>query len=705
MPFLFKLSRRVARVRTPVVLLATAALVGACDSTDRGLSDPTLTRPSFATASGLPAGVTDLAVAATTDTSVTLTFTEVDDGTSGPASYDIRVAPTPLVWGATAPTVKRGTCATPVAGSAIGAQRTCTVLGLITGTAYSFQLVSFRGTLLVNAVFGPLSNVATGTARTLAPPVTTAPGTVTDLNVAGTTDTVMTLSFTEVTDGSGHPASYDIRVVPGSTLSWGASAPSVVRGSCATALAGSAIGAKRTCTVQGLTVATTYTFQLAAFRGTLKVDAVFGPLSNIATGTTATRLVPVTPLGTVSDLKVAGATDTAVTLSFTEVSDGSGRPATYDVRYVSGSTLSWGASTPSVSRGSCANPLTGTSIGAKRSCTVLGLTPGTTYSFELVAYRGTLNLNAVFGGLSNITTGATTGASSGGGTGGGIPGGGTVLLQENFQDGGSSGRGWYDDGNLPVTTAQHMAGAASALELHFLAGAHGATFGGAARHLFTPTSTLYVSYWVKYSSNWVGSGSHDHPHEFYVLSNQDREYAPLADDWLTTYIETNFVGGAGTPRVTLQDNLAINRNMGTTPLNLIGLTENRSVGGCNGVVETSLFSECYGSGTYNDKQFNRVGPAVFQAQSGTGYKGNWNHVEVYLQMNSIVGGVGVPNGIVQYWFNGTPVIDRHDVLFRTGARANLAFAQFIIGPYIGGGGSSVDQTMWVDNLTLATSRP
>ena len=47
MPFLFKLSRRVARVRTPVVLLATAALVGACDSTDRGLSDPTLTRPSF----------------------------------------------------------------------------------------------------------------------------------------------------------------------------------------------------------------------------------------------------------------------------------------------------------------------------------------------------------------------------------------------------------------------------------------------------------------------------------------------------------------------------------------------------------------------------------------------------------------------------------------------------------------------------------
>src|SRR2546429_7940174 len=130
MPYLFKLSRRIARLRAPSVLLATAAILGACESTDPALSGPALTHPSFATASGLPAGVTDLAVAATTDTSVTLTFTEVDDGTSGPASYDIRVAPTPLVWGATAPSVARGTCATPVAGSTIGATRTCTVLGL-----------------------------------------------------------------------------------------------------------------------------------------------------------------------------------------------------------------------------------------------------------------------------------------------------------------------------------------------------------------------------------------------------------------------------------------------------------------------------------------------------------------------------------------------------------------------------------------------
>jgi len=583
MPYLFKLSRRIARLRAPSVLLATAAILGACESTDPALSGPGLTHPSFATATGLPAGVTDLAVAATTDTSATLSFTEVDDGTGAPASYDIRFLPTPLVWGGAVPSVKRGTCATPVAGTAIGARRSCTVLGLTTGTAYDFELVSYRGTLMVNAVFGPLSNVASGTARTPVVPVTpTAPGTVTDLKVAGATDTVITLSFTEVTDGSGQPASYDVRYVAGSTLTWGASVPSVSHGTCATPVAGRVIGAARACAVSGLTAGTTYSFELVAYRGTLKVDAVFGALSNIATSSTWAVVAPVasvsvapgpasllvggtqqlaatlkdasgnvltgrsvawtssnaavatiggsglvtaiaagsatitaasggksgtatitvttqppvvTSPATVTDLKVASTADTAATLAFTEVSDGAGKAASYDVRYVASATMPWGG-TPSVSRGTCATPVAGTSVGAKRTCTVLGLSAGTTYSFELVAYRGTLNVNAVFGGLSNAASGATTSSSSGGGGsgGGGAPGGGTVLLQENFADGAFAARGWYDNPDMPVTTAQHMPGATAALEIHMPPGAVYAQFGSAARHAFQPTPTLYVSY-------------------------------------------------------------------------------------------------------------------------------------------------------------------------------------------------------------------
>src|SRR5438270_9276649 len=515
MPFLFKLAKRMARLRARAVLLTTAIILAACDSTDQALSGPTPTHPSFATATGLPAEVTDLAVAAMTDTSAILTFAEVDDGTGAPASYDIRVAPTPLVWSGTGRSVTRGTCATPFAGAVISATRVCSVLGLTAGTSYDFRLVAFRGTLNLNAVFGPLSNVASGTAQTPVAPVTTAPATVTDLEVAGATDTVITLSFTEVTDGSGRPATYDVRYVAGSTLTCGASVPSVSRRTCAAPVAGTAIGAWRTCTVAGLTVGTTYSFELVAYRGTLKVDAVFGALSNVATGTAAVTPPPpltLTAPGTVTDLKVTAATDTTVTLAFTEVNDGSGHPSSYDIRYVAGSTIAWGSTVPSVTRGTCAKPVAGTAFGVKRTCTMLGVTPASAYTFQLVAFRGTLNVNAVFGGLSNIASGTTTGTTggSGGGGGGGVSGG-TVLLQENFADAAFAARGWYDNPDMPVTSAQHMPGATSALEIHMPPGAVYAQFGSAARHTVQPTSTLYISYWVKYSANWVGSASMDHP--------------------------------------------------------------------------------------------------------------------------------------------------------------------------------------------------
>jgi uncharacterized protein YjdB len=118
------------------------------------------------------------------------------------------------------------------------------------------------------------------------------------------------------------------------------------------------------------------------------------------------------PPGTVEDLTVAATTDSSATLSFTEVSDGMGRPASYDVRYAAGSTLTWGTSAMSVSQGTCTTPLAGHSSGAKRTCTVLGLASGTTYSFELVAFRGTLNSAAVFGELSNVATGVTAGSTA-----------------------------------------------------------------------------------------------------------------------------------------------------------------------------------------------------------------------------------------------------------------------------------------------------
>jgi len=475
------------------------------------------------------------------------------------------------------------------------------------------------------------------------------------------TDSSATLSFTEVTDGAGQAASYDIRYVAGPTLTWGGTVSSVARGTCATPVPGTVIGAKHTCTVLGLPAGSTYSFQLVTYRGTLTVNAVFGGLSNVATATTAASTAPIASV----TMTPANATVTV----------GSVQQVTATLKDAAGNVLlgrvvTWTSSNTAVASVSGTGLVTGAAAGA---ATITAMSEG-------------------HSGTTAVTVSAVTS-------------GGTVLLQENFADASFAARGWYDAPDMPVTTAEHSAGSTAAVEIHFAPGAIQAPWGPATRHAFQPTPTLYISYWVKYSANWVGSGSMDHPHEFYVLSDMDGQYAPLANDWLTTYIESNFVNGVGTPRVSVQDNRAINASFGVLPMNLIGITENRSVSGCNGVMETNLVSECYGSGSYNDKQFNRGGTAAFQAQPGAaGYKGNWNHVEVYFQMNSIVAGLAVPDGVLQYWFNGTPIIDRHDVVFRAGARPNLNFAQFVIGPYIGVG-SPVDQTMWVDNLTLATQHP
>src|SRR5437870_12800380 len=98
MPYLFKLSQRVARSRTRALLVGAAAFFAACETGDSS-SVNAPTHPSFATTTGAPAQVTDLAAAAMTDTSATLRFTQCDDGLGAPSNYDIRVAPAPLTWG------------------------------------------------------------------------------------------------------------------------------------------------------------------------------------------------------------------------------------------------------------------------------------------------------------------------------------------------------------------------------------------------------------------------------------------------------------------------------------------------------------------------------------------------------------------------------------------------------------------------------
>ena len=111
-----------------------------------------------------PAAVTDLRVAAVTDTSAVLTWTEVSTAGTGIARYLIRVGVPGFTWSGTAD-VTTGGCGAPVYGSTAGGGRvrSCVLGRLTPNLAYEFQLVAYTGVLNSTAVFGPLSNRATAT--------------------------------------------------------------------------------------------------------------------------------------------------------------------------------------------------------------------------------------------------------------------------------------------------------------------------------------------------------------------------------------------------------------------------------------------------------------------------------------------------------------------------------------------------------------
>ena len=155
----FKRSPRAARAYAVGICCIIAQSL-ACESATIPLDrDPDLAATRGKRRGHVPNAVTDLRVAAITDSSATLGFTEVNDGTNQPASYDVRYAVSPILWDS-ATSVTRGSCTTPVGGTSIGAPRTCTVLGLHPPAGYQFQLVAFRVTADGEVLFGPLSNVA-----------------------------------------------------------------------------------------------------------------------------------------------------------------------------------------------------------------------------------------------------------------------------------------------------------------------------------------------------------------------------------------------------------------------------------------------------------------------------------------------------------------------------------------------------------------
>ena len=282
----------------------------------------------------------------------------------------------------------------------------------------------------------------------------------------------------------------------------------------------------------------------------------------------------------------------------------------------------------------------------------------------------------------------------------------SILLFEDFESGDFAAKGWYDGFPDQRTTAEYKNGT-HAYAGHFT---QGNTSSGAGRHLFTPTDKVYLSYWVKYSSNYIGSGVGYHPHEWNVLTNEDWEYQGPADTYLTTYVEQN----GGRPILALQDSknvdpncILLNNNsfVGCNgDFNTYPFDENRSACSCNGLVGDVDRRDCFSSpgsshGYYSARAW-AADSIYFRNDSGPYYKNDWHFIEAYFELNTIENGIGIPNGKIRYWYDGQTLISSDSILMRAGAHPDMKFNQLFYGGYIGVG-SPVDQTWWIDDLTIA----
>ncbi len=406
----------------------------------------------------------------------------------------------------------------------------------------------------------------------------------------------------------------------------------------------------------GLTASTTYKYTVAAYDAAGNVS---GQCTAVSATTQAKTTTDTTPPTVPTNLKATAASSSTISLTWTASTDNVG---------VAGYTIYRNATK------------VGTSTATSYSDT--GLAASTAYSYTVSAYDAAGNQSG-----QSAAASATTSAGSGS----------TLLFEEDFNDSNLAGRGWYDNTNLVITTAQHITGATASAQFEFQKGATQPTSGGSIRHLFTPTNTLYVSYYIKHSTNWVGSGVNYDPHMIYAMTNLASAYNGLAFTNLTLYLEEN----AGTPRVLIQDGENIDQSK--INVNLVGTTENRALAGCNGNSD-AYPGGCYNAGPYynNDKIWPANG-VYFQSTPGTYYMGDWHFVEALITMNSIQNGKGVADGSIQYWYDGTLIMNYPNVMFRTGEHSTMQFNQLVIAPYIGVG-SPVDQTFWIDKLKVATGR-
>ena len=276
------------------------------------------------------------------------------------------------------------------------------------------------------------------------------------------------------------------------------------------------------------------------------------------------------------------------------------------------------------------------------------------------------------------------------------PGTRVLLFEELFEDTKWTERGWFDGPRMQITSTEHILGSEHACVWHWSQAGAIAPEGKGARVPLKPVENVILSFHIKHSKNWKWTGVNWHPHEFHFLTNVDPPFIGPAYTHLTFYIEVV----NGKPRVAIQDGQNIDAER--IGQDLVGITEKRAVAGGNGDSDGYGHLGHYRNGDvyWNGKHWEPE-KVYFSNEPGPYYQGDWRQVQVKLQLNSIVEGIGIRDGVLQYWLDGQLILDYHDVVFRTGQHPDMKINQFLMAPYFGPGVPH-EQRIWIDDLRIYT---
>ncbi|MBS0638940.1 MAG: fibronectin type III domain-containing protein [Proteobacteria bacterium] len=295
-------------------------------------------------ATGVPGGVESLAVVATTSSSLTLAWSAPTTG--GAATH--YVVQYRLNGGSSWMTVAPNP-----------SLPTVILSGLAAGTSYDVQ-VAAANSVGMSASISQLLNVQTAIGIMV-------PGAPTGLSAAGVSSSAVTLTWNAPTSG-GSPTGFLVQYSSnaGSTWSEGVSFGMVTNG-----------------TVTGLSASTTYSFRIAAVNAS--GASAYIPTSSYPTATTTSAaMAPGVP----TNLSFIATYSTSVTLQWTAPN---GTVTSYNVQYRVLNGATWNA----------------VSV-ATNSVTITGLSPGTTYEFEVQALNGALT-SAYAPSVVNTTTTSASG--------------------------------------------------------------------------------------------------------------------------------------------------------------------------------------------------------------------------------------------------------------------------------------------------------